>query len=48
VQSGGAPLASADEHFGTPASHVFVSEGTQHVFYRTDDLDVIELWFKKD
>jgi len=52
VQSGGAPLAPTNALFGTPASHVFVSEGTQHVFYRTAEPveapDVVELWFRKE
>jgi hypothetical protein len=41
VASRGAPLADGD-----PASHVFVAEGTQHVFYRTDDGALVELWWR--
>jgi len=37
----GAPGAAGD-----PASHVFAAEGTQHVFYRTDDGSVVELWWR--
>ena len=53
MQSGGAPLAPTNERQGTPASHVFGSEGTQHVFYQFTgpdfvDLDIIELWFRMD
>jgi hypothetical protein len=53
VQSGGAPLAPTNE-LGTPASHVFASEGTQHVFYRSDEsadepfTDIIELWWRQE
>jgi hypothetical protein len=36
----GAPQAAGD-----PASHVFVAEGTQHVFYRTADGRIVELWW---
>lgn len=38
ISSGGSPLV-----VGGPTSHVFNSEGTQHVFYIADD-HVIELW----
>jgi hypothetical protein len=38
---GKAPLAASD-----PASHVFAAEGTQHVFYRTADGHIIELWWR--
>jgi hypothetical protein len=54
VQSGGAPLAWTDEPLGTPASHVFASEGTQHVFYRSNEppeepfADIIELWWRRE
>jgi hypothetical protein len=48
VNSGGAPPAPTDQRHGTPASHVFVSEATQHVFYQSDDLDVVELWFRTE
>ena len=39
VASGGCPLA-----VGNPTSHVFNTEGTQHVFYTTTDDHIIELW----
>jgi hypothetical protein len=39
IASGGCPLAISG-----PASHVFNTEGTQHVFYTTSDDHVIELW----
>lgn len=39
----GAPLAAGD-----PTSHVFTAEGTQHVFYRTDEWppQIVELWWQ--
>ena len=40
TQANGAPVAAGD-----PASHVFVAEGTQHVFYRTADGQIVELWW---
>lgn len=43
VHSGGAPLAPTHAVFG--ASHSIAGESSQHVFYRTDDLEIVELWF---
>jgi hypothetical protein len=39
IASGGCPLA-----VGSPTSHVFTAEATQHVFYTNGDNHVIELW----
>ena len=39
IASGGCPLAISG-----PASHVFNTEGTQHVFYTTSADHIIELW----
>jgi hypothetical protein len=39
IASGGCPLAISG-----PASHVFNTDGTQHVFYTTSADHVIELW----
>ena len=33
------------EAFGDPASHVFGTDGTQHVFYRTYDGELMEMWW---
>ncbi len=41
VASRGAPPAEGDL-----ASHVFVAEGSQHVFYRTLEGTIIELWWR--
>ena len=34
-----------NEVAGTPTGHVFDSDGTQHVFYRTSDGELMELWW---
>jgi hypothetical protein len=34
------------EAVGDPASHVFGTDGTQHVFYRTFDGELMELWWR--
>src|SRR5262249_9803621 len=38
-------FGSAPKAVGTPVSHVFSDEGTQHVFYRTGGDQIIELWW---
>ena len=43
VTSGGAPLVASPARL---ASHVFDDQGTQHVFYRTADRRVVELWWR--
>jgi hypothetical protein len=43
IGSGGAPAVATPCQL---ASHVFEAEGTQHVFYRTFDDRIVELWWR--
>jgi hypothetical protein len=43
VASGDTSLPS---EYWRPTSHVFVEEGTQHVFYTSSDAEMIELWWQ--
>jgi hypothetical protein len=42
--NGALPTAGGGPEIGVLTSHVFDAEGTQHVFYATNENQVIELW----